>query len=210
LIIAYAGASSLSSPLRNGREMTKRYSRVLPPCFAMSSPAALAVPPVCGKGSSVKVEMEGRSGFVRTGCDEIVDDDHGLTRLYAIRLHLEYILNRQINHTINTLTHPSHPNPTHLPILLLIHRLGAHPGQLPLLPHGDKRRAQPERHGRPDQEPARVEPDDDVDLGVAVGGGDVVGEVGEQGLEGERGAEDGEEVLEDYALEAGWVGVSRG
>lgn len=41
----YTGASSWDPPLRNMSSMIKRYSTVFPPCFAMSSPAALAEPP---------------------------------------------------------------------------------------------------------------------------------------------------------------------
>jgi hypothetical protein len=44
--MAYMGALSLSPPLRKGRLMTNRYSRVTPPDCSMSWPAAAAEPPV--------------------------------------------------------------------------------------------------------------------------------------------------------------------
>ena len=44
-MIEYAGASSFSWPLRKLAAMIKRYPTVLPPCFAIRSPVALAEPP---------------------------------------------------------------------------------------------------------------------------------------------------------------------
>lgn len=93
---------------------------------------------------------------------------------------------------------------THRPILLLINGLYAAPGQLALFPDGNKRRPEPERNRRANKEPARIEPDDDVDT-LAVGaredlGGDVVHEMGDECLKGERVAEDRKEILEDDPL----------
>jgi hypothetical protein len=86
--------------------------------------------------------------------------------------------------------------------------LHAHTRQLPPLPHRHKRRSQSERDDRADEEPARVKPDYDVDLLGRCEGvrGEVVHEVGDEGLECEGVAEDGEPVYEVYALQ--WVRAS--
>ena len=81
--------------------------------------------------------------------------------------------------------------------LLLVLRLEARPGEFPLLAHGDKRGPEAEREHGAKEEPARVEPDDRVDLGVRVArrlaqggerhGREVVQEVGDEGLSRARG-----------------------
>jgi hypothetical protein len=67
--------------------MTKRYSSVLPPCLAMSSPAAFADPP--DRWCSVDVTS---AVHVRTCRNQIVDNDHILSWLDRVLLHLENIL----------------------------------------------------------------------------------------------------------------------
>lgn len=83
--------------------------------------------------------------------------------------------------------------------LLLVLRLEALAGELALLADGDERGAEAEREDRAEQEAARVEADDRVNLGVRVArrlaqggerdGREVVQEVGDEGLRGgvERG-----------------------
>ena len=59
-MMQYAGALSFSDPLRKATSIMNKYSRTFPPHFAMSSPAAIADPPIMYAVSSY--EEEGRGG----------------------------------------------------------------------------------------------------------------------------------------------------
>jgi len=92
----YTGASSFDAALRNMSSMMKRYSSVLPPCLATSSPAAFADPP------KLQVSLEIHLDFAwnyHTRGYQVVYDDHGLTRLDGVRLHLKRILDQHVHDT---------------------------------------------------------------------------------------------------------------
>lgn len=66
--------------------MMKRYSRVFPPCLAMSSPAALAEPP------GFKFELFEREQLQcnqRTCGDQVVDHNDGLACFDRTSLHFK-------------------------------------------------------------------------------------------------------------------------
>ena len=86
------------------------------------------------------------------------------------------------------------------PILLFILYDLALSRQLAPLPNGDKRGAEPHSQYGAKEEPARVEPHHDVDLGGWVRGEDVVRQMGDECFEGEWVAQEGEDVEECYAL----------
>lgn len=69
--------------------MIKRYSRVFPPCFAISSPAAFAEPP--GNRTCVhNVSLERISEL--TSSNQVVDNNHVLPRFDSFCLHFKGIL----------------------------------------------------------------------------------------------------------------------
>lgn len=127
------------------------------------------------------------------------------------------------------LTHDKNQS-THLSILLLIRRLHTFTGKLSLLADGYKSGTQPLRNDRSEQESARIQTDDDVDLAASerscdgAGGGEgagscgwcggrcggaeggqgvreeVVRDVSHESFEGERVPEEREDIAEGHAL----------
>lgn len=93
---------------------------------------------------------------------------------------------------------------THRAILLLIRRSDTLAGKLPHLADRDKRSAEAHRNDRAQEEPARIEAYDDINLLRGRLGDDlrcnVVHEVRNQCLKCDRIAEDGEDVKENNAL----------
>lgn len=85
----YVGASSFEVALRKVSSMIKRYSRVFPPSFATSSPAAFAEPPAT---AFVTLGTPYRRSFFFTSRDEVVNDHDVLAGLDSVRLHLEDVL----------------------------------------------------------------------------------------------------------------------
>ena len=63
-----------------------KYSRVFPPSFATSSPAALADPP------SNREDRKFNEAGLHTSGNQVVDDDNSLTGLDGIGLHFKRVL----------------------------------------------------------------------------------------------------------------------
>ena len=90
----------------------------------------------------------------------------------------------------------------YLAVLLGIRGLHTLPRQLPPLAHRHERSAEPQRKNRAEQEPARVEADDDIDAALAREHAlrEMGVEMGEEGLDRRRLLEEREDVEEGDAL----------
>jgi hypothetical protein len=115
---------SMQLTFRNPSPTMKRYSRVFPPHFEMSSPAAAAEPPVAirslrggekGKekgnmissstihGEAMRLKHLKRVWERGTAQSEnSLDDDYGLTRLDGIGLDLELVLRYHIEQSVSS------------------------------------------------------------------------------------------------------------
>lgn len=151
----------------------KRYSKVLPPHFSMSSPAAHAEPPVAIRSLLEWDEYRGTPQKRKNP----LDDDTVLPRQDSIRLHLKLIDS----------------------VLLLVRDNVDLSRQLADLSHGYKGGSQSQGENGSKKETSGIQADNDVDLAgrgrlLELGQSlreDVVGQVRDQGFGSERVSEDG-------------------
>lgn len=115
----------------------------VPPSLLTRDPAADAEPPVISISTCpVVIATLGAWTCQHTSCNDIVNNQHLLSALDGIGLHLEEITS----------------------ILLLVFGRLARTWQLAPLAHRYKARAQPQRQTGSKQEPARIEPDNYIGL----------------------------------------------
>lgn len=114
---------------------------------------------------------------VHTGGNDIVDDQHLLTGLDGIGLHLEEIL----------------------AVLLLVGLGHAGTGQLALLAHGDEAGTQAQGQARAHQEAAGLETHDDIGLLAVVALEDLQFQGADESLVQRRVGEDREDILKQDA-----------
>lgn len=152
----YTGASNLEPPLRKASSMMKRYSRVVPPCRATSSPAALADPPgVLG----LDIWFSSGGHHELTGCDEIIHDDNGLARFDGVCLHLEGILKEDVS------LYPSEsPQDPCRSIFLFVRRRDALAREFTPFPHRYKGSSEPQRDNGTQKKTTSIQAYDNIDL----------------------------------------------
>lgn len=154
----------------------KRYSRVSPPDFLTSSPAAAADPPVAIKSLATFGQPMPTRTFQEDQGD-ILDDDDFLPRSNGASLHLKLV------HSI---------------LLLVLDNLDR-ARQLAALPHGDKGSTQTHSDDGTKEEASGIKTHDDIGLHfVCVE--DVGHEMSNETLKSDRIAKDGENVEESDAL----------
>jgi hypothetical protein len=129
-----------SRTFKNGRPTMKRYSRVLPPHFSMSSPAAEAEPPVAMR--SLQNSIQHSSAVHSLGSAHSLDNDAVLSGLDGIGLHLKLV------HSV----------------FLLVRNDVDISGQLSPLSDGHESRAEPKSENGSEKETTSVQANNDIDL----------------------------------------------
>lgn len=136
----------------------------------------------------------------QTCCNQVIDDNDGLSRLYRIRLHLERVLKirgRSFASRIGEIA-------TDSAVLFLVRSRDALARKLALFAHRNESSAEPQRNNRPKEKTASIEANDDVDL--SIGRRDdgvrckVMEEVRYECLESNRVSEDREDIQKHDTL----------